>query len=147
MAVIFKQYTLKNTSTVLKHAWTLYKLKQIYNIRVVRFIVSPSMTSTSASAGTACDATHIHDLAVDAAIPDGAYSRADPIKRFLSRQKCKTRDRAILAPGSLCHRLQLSTVPIFCLPYGTFAWIIRSCTSRITNGPRTTMGAQQLNKD
>ena len=86
------------------------------------------MTSMSASPGTACDATRIHDVAVDTAIPGGAYSPADPIQRFLTRQNCKTRDRAIRAPGSLCHRLQLSAVPILRLPYGTFASITRSCT-------------------
>lgn len=128
MALLFKQSTSQNTFSVLIRALTLHKLKQIYTVGVVRFIVSPSMTSMSASAGTACDATHIHDHAVDNAIPDGAYSRADPMKRFLSRQNCKTRDSAIRAPGSLCHRLQLSTVPILRLPYGTFASISRSCT-------------------
>jgi hypothetical protein len=58
MAVLFKLSSFKNTTSVSIGALTLHNLKQIYIIGVVRFIVSPSMTSMSASAGTACDAKH-----------------------------------------------------------------------------------------
>ena len=56
----------------------------MYTIHVVSFIVSPSTADMSASARTACDATHllVHGLAVHAVIPDGSSGRAGRIKRF-----------------------------------------------------------------